>query len=91
MEKPEGFEIKGEGHKVYCLKNALYGLKQTLRAWNARIGKYLKDNDFIKYPYEHAVYIKKNYNGEMLIACLYVDDMLFTGSKMFHEFKYAMF
>lgn len=29
MEKPRGYEIKNEEHKVYKLKKALYGLKQA--------------------------------------------------------------
>lgn len=44
-------------------------------------------------PYKHSVYIKRNAHGEMLIACLYVNDLLFTGNspQMFKEFKHAMF
>lgn len=44
-------------------------------------------------PYEQAVYIKKNSNEEIFIACLYVDNLLFIGIsyQMFHEFKHAMF
>ena len=46
-----------------------------------------------KCPYQHAVYIKKNAHGDILIACHYVDDLLFTGNsqQMLHEFKQAMF
>jgi len=29
MEQPEGFAIRGQEHKVFCLKCALYGLKQA--------------------------------------------------------------
>ena len=47
----------------------------------------------VKCPYKHAVYIKKNAHGEILIACLYVDDLLFirNNQQMFYEFKQAMF
>ncbi|XP_058073270.1 uncharacterized protein LOC131221984 [Magnolia sinica] len=85
--------VKGEEHKVYRLKKALYELKQAPRAWNARIDSYLQENGFAQCPYEHTVYIKKNAHGDILIACLYVDDLLFTGNRqaMFEEFKHAMF
>ena len=72
VQQPEGFVAKEEEHKVCRLKKALYGLKQAPRAWNSCIDGYLKKNDFIKCQYEHAVYIKKNDHGEILIICLYV-------------------
>ena len=85
--------VEGEEDKLNRLKKALYGLKQAPRAWNSRIDSYFQGSGFVKCPYEHAVYIKKNAHGEILIACLYVDDLLFTGNsqQMFHEFKQAMF
>jgi Reverse transcriptase (RNA-dependent DNA polymerase) len=66
----------------------LYGLKQTPRAWNARIDDYLEMKGFIKCSFEHAVYINKN-KHRVLIICLYVDDLLFTGNNpnIFREFK----
>ena len=37
--------------------------------------------------------MKRNHQGEFLIICLYVDDLLYTGSstEMLVEFKEAMF
>ena len=78
---------------MYHLKKVLDGLKQAPRAWNSHIESYFQGSGFVKCPYVHAVYIKKNACGEILLACLYVDDLLFTGNnqQMFHEFKQAMF
>jgi Reverse transcriptase (RNA-dependent DNA polymerase) len=47
---------------------------------------------FVKCPFEHALYMKKNKHG-VLITCLYVDDLLFTGNNpnIFSEFKQSMF
>ena len=66
----------------------LYGLKQAARAWNARIDKYLQERNFVKCPCEHALYIKIQ-NVDILVVCLYVDDLIFTSSNpsMFEEFK----
>ncbi|CAJ2639996.1 unnamed protein product [Trifolium pratense] len=91
IEQPQGYEVKGEEEKVLKLKKALYGLKQAPRAWNARIDKYFQDKNFIKCPYEHALYIKAK-GGDILIVCLYVDDLIFTGNNptMFEEFKKEM-
>ena len=47
-----------------------------------------QERNFIKCPYEHALYIKIQ-NGNIRIVCLYVDDLIFIGSNpsMFHDFK----
>ena len=41
---------------------------------------------------EHALYCKVHENGDILIVCLYVDDLIFTGNNrsMFEDFKKAM-
>jgi hypothetical protein len=46
-------------------------------------------NKFEKCPYKHAMYIKKEVDGSMLFACLYVDDLIFIGNNptMFKDFK----
>lgn len=77
---------------MYKLKKALYGLKQAPCAWNARIDKYFVENGFEKCPYEHALYMKVDANGNFLLVCLYVDDLIFTGNapNMFKEFKKSM-
>ena len=92
VEQPLGYiEAENEG-KVYKLKKALYGLKQAPRAWNTRIGRYFQDNRFEKCPYEHAIYVKKEVDGNILFVCLYVDDLIFIGnnSTMFEDFKKSM-
>jgi len=92
VEQPLGYiDAENEG-KVYNLKKALYSLKQAPRAWNTRIDKYFQDNGYEKCPYEHAIYVKKEAYGSILFACLYVDDLIFTGNKptMFEDFKKSM-
>ncbi|XP_020263104.1 uncharacterized protein LOC109839081 [Asparagus officinalis] len=70
MQQPEGFLVKWQEDKVYHLTKALYGLKQ------APIDGYLHQNSFIKCPYEHAIYMKRNHKG--------------SNTKMLAEFKAAM-
>ena len=74
------------------LKKALYGLKQAPRAWNNIIDKYFQEKGFSKCPHEHALYCKVHENGDILIVCLYVKDLIFTGNNpsMFEDFKKAM-
>jgi Reverse transcriptase (RNA-dependent DNA polymerase) len=92
VEQPEGFIVKEAEKKVYCLKKTLYGLKQVPRVWNTQIDGYLEIKGFIKCQFEHALYMKKS-KHEVLIICLYVDDLLFIRSNpnMFREFKQSMF
>jgi len=92
VEQPPGYEQKGQEAKVYRLKKALYGLKQAPRAWYSRIDAFFSKEGFIKCPYEHTLFIKTAGGGKILILCLYVDDLIFTGNDnaMFEEFKKSM-
>ena len=91
VEQPQGYVIKGQEDKVYRLRKALYGLKQAPRAWNSNIDNYLLQHGFIKSPSEPSLYIKTQGNN-FLILCLYVDDLIYTGTHptMIEEFKKAM-
>lgn len=80
IEQPPGYMKKGHEDKVYRLKKAFYGLKQAPRAWNTRIDEYFQKNEIMKSPYEHALYSKINKVGDIMIVCLYVDDMIFIGN-----------
>ena len=92
VEQPEGYIVKGQENKVLKLKKALYGLKQAPRAWYNKIDDYFRRREFIKCPHEYGLYVKKKENGDMLIVCLYVDDLIFTGNnlEMISEFKREM-
>lgn len=74
------------------LKKALYDLKRAPRAWNRRIDKYFQEEGFSKSPCENVLYSKGNIDGDSLIVCLCVDDLIFIGSntKMFKSFKVEM-
>ncbi|KAK2407959.1 putative mitochondrial protein [Trifolium repens] len=92
IEQPPGYEVKGNEHKVYKLKKALYGLKQAPRAWYSCIEDHFEKAGFNKCPYEHTLFIKSGEGGKILIVCLYVDDLIFTGNDetMFSDFKSSM-
>jgi hypothetical protein len=46
MQKPLGFEIEGQEHKVCKLIKDLYGLKQDPRAWYTKMDEYLRKFGF---------------------------------------------
>lgn len=89
--QPEGFEKDGEEHKVYRLLKALYGLRQAPRAWYSQLNKCLIKLGFVKCPYEHAVYCRREGNESLLVG-VYVDDILVTGTKLsnIEKFKKQM-
>jgi len=92
VKQPSGFIQSGKEEKVYRLTKALYGLKQTPRAWKKRINSYLYATGFKKCASDHGLYVKTNDYRDLLILCLYVDDVIFTRSnlKMIGEFKHIM-
>ena len=91
VEQSAGYMIPGEEEKVYRLKKTLYGLKQALRAWYKKIS-YFVENGFQRCPFEHTLYIKFVEPSDILIVCLYVDDLIFTENnlKMVAEFREAI-
>ncbi|XP_030448469.1 uncharacterized mitochondrial protein AtMg00810-like [Syzygium oleosum] len=50
------------------------------------------NHGFNRCSYEHALIVKIGLNGEMLIVCLYVDDLIFTENcqEMISDFREAM-
>lgn len=92
VKQPPGFLKKGKEDKVYRLKKALYGLKQVPRAWNKCIDSFFSKIGFEKCPSEHSLYVKVNNSGDILLLCLYVDDLIFTSNnpKLVSEFKRSM-
>jgi hypothetical protein len=92
VEQPCGYVEKGHEQMVYKLKKALYGFKQAPRAWYSRIKSYFMKEGFEWCHYEHTLFIKNKARGKILIICLYVDDLIFTGNDetMFVKFKSSM-
>ena len=70
----------------------MYGLKQAPRAWNAKIDGYFHKQGFQRSKSEPSLYDKKSGTHDFLIACLYVDDLIYMGTngKMVEDFKKSM-
>jgi len=78
IEQPLGFEVKYRKAYGCRLKKELYGLKQTPRAWYARMDAYLQRLHFTKSFVDPKLYINV-VKGEPVIILMYVDDLLLTG------------
>jgi hypothetical protein len=76
MDHPQGF--MQDSYLVCRLKKSLYGLKQALRAWYAKMDSYLLSNNFVHCKsYPNVYMLRTNYS--LLLLVLYVDDLLITG------------
>jgi hypothetical protein len=60
------------------LKKSLYGLKQALRAWYAKMYSYLLSQNFVHCKSDPNVYILRTVDSFELLV-MYVDDLLIIG------------
>lgn len=79
MHQPPGFARPGTEHLVCKLHRSLYGLKQSPRAWYARLHAALLAWNLIQSNADPNLYFA--HIGQHTVALLvYVDDILLTGS-----------
>ena len=92
VEQLARYVFRGKEDKIYRLKKALYRLKQALRAWYTKIDSYFVQHGFKRCPFEHTLCVKFVDLEDILIVCLYVDDLIFidNNSKMIAECREAM-
>lgn len=90
VSQPPGFVKKGHEMKVYKLNKALYGLSQAPRAWNKHIDSLLIRYGFRKCTVEYGIYVKFLDQLGTLPVCLYVDDLLITGSSLLEIENFKM-
>eukprot|EP00253_Pinus_taeda_P018161 PITA_18161 len=77
MEQSHGFI---QDSSLVCrLKKYLYGLKQALRAWYAKMDSFLLSQNFERCKSDPNVYTLRTHDS-LLILVLYVDDPLVTNS-----------
>ena len=58
VEQPQGFIIQGKEKKVYKLRKAMYGLKQTPKAWYSHIDNYFNKSSFKRSKNEPTLHVK---------------------------------
>ncbi|GKU99886.1 hypothetical protein SLEP1_g12666 [Rubroshorea leprosula] len=81
MEQPEGFVMPGQEKKVCKLIKSLYGLKQAPKQWHQKFDEVVLANGFKLNEADKCVYSKFK-NGQGVLICLYVDDMLIFGTNI---------
>ncbi|KAK6163847.1 hypothetical protein DH2020_000711 [Rehmannia glutinosa] len=86
------FKEDGSIHKHKArLVAKVYSQQHGVDAWNSKIDSYFRSNGFERSQSEPSLYVKKGVQ-DFLIVCLYVDDLIYTGTSlaMVQEFKKAM-
>ena len=91
MKQPEGFAVKGQEHKVLCLKHALYGLEHAGLAWWETLDKSMEDLGFKCLKSDAGIFLYKRKGTTTVVAIVYIDDALFCGPdiKIIKEIKAA--
>ena len=70
---------------------AFYGLKQAPKAWYDWLTQYLVSHGFTRGQADQTLFIKRE-NGELIVAQVYVDDIIFKSTKdeLAHDFSKLM-
>ncbi|KAG7578958.1 Reverse transcriptase RNA-dependent DNA polymerase [Arabidopsis thaliana x Arabidopsis arenosa] len=79
MTPPPGLENLVASGKVLRLRKAIYGLKQSPRAWYHKLSSTLKANGFKKSESDHTLFTLQNDQG-IVVVLIYVDDLIISGS-----------
>ncbi|KAL0361164.1 UNVERIFIED_CONTAM: Retrovirus-related Pol polyprotein from transposon RE1 [Sesamum radiatum] len=80
IEQPPGYVAQGKRQCMVCkLQKAIYGLKQSLRAWFDKFSRIIGEFGFSRCQVDHLVFVQTT-GSVMIILAVYVDDILITGS-----------
>jgi transposase InsO family protein len=79
MHPPPGLEYIVKPGNVLRLRKAIYGLKQSPRAWYHKLSHTLRDHGFHKSEADHTLFTLQSVNG-IVVILVYVDDIIITGS-----------
>ena len=77
MEQLDGYVHLNFADYVCKLRKALYGRKQSNRAWSNKFSKFLLSISFEISEADHSLYVKKAGAG-LVVIVVYVDDVIIT-------------
>jgi len=78
MDVPPGYTANSESEVVCKLQRALYGLKQSPKAWFGRFSLAMKKYGYTQSNSDHTLFLKRRL-GKVTALIIYVDDMIITG------------
>lgn len=83
MAQPEGFVEEGKTNWVCQLIRSIYGLKQSPRAWNAKLHDFLVSAGLTQSSYDPSLYFCITKNTLRGLCVVHVDDVSITGENGF--------
>ncbi|XP_031783902.1 uncharacterized protein LOC103317335 [Nasonia vitripennis] len=79
IQQPEGYVDPHHPDLVCRLKKAIYGLKQSGRVWNVKLGSILNEMGLQRCEYDPCLYHLQRSGAELKMA-VFVDDLLVFAS-----------
>jgi hypothetical protein len=79
VRQPLSFENPKFSNRVYKHSKSLYGLKQVVRAWYARLKTFFLEHGYVMGSVDKTLFTLKHGNNFLLVQ-IYVDDIIFGGS-----------
>ncbi|XP_019087510.1 PREDICTED: uncharacterized protein LOC109127357 [Camelina sativa] len=79
MRPPPGLEDTIGPGKMFKLKKAIYGLKQSPRAWYHKLSSTLIDKGFRRSEADHTLFTYPSQRG-IIVILIYVDDIIISGN-----------
>jgi hypothetical protein len=79
LKIPISYKIKDEKTNYLIVRKALYGAKQSGRAWYEHLTTFLRTLGYTQLKTDTCVFYQKSANDELLFICIYVDDFLIVG------------
>ncbi|GJU16391.1 ribonuclease H-like domain-containing protein [Tanacetum coccineum] len=86
MKLLEGYYPSGD-NKVCMLKNSLYGLKQALRQWNAKLTSTLIENSFSQSKSDYSLYTKSDKGVFLALLLMWMILSLLVSISKIDKFK----
>ena len=80
MTIPPGYGDSTTKGKVCKLQNALYGLKQSPKAWFGRFTQTMKTLGYKQCNGEHTLFFKRSSPALLTLLIVYVDDIIITSN-----------
>ncbi|KAM1278430.1 hypothetical protein ACFX2J_030451 [Malus domestica] len=76
MQPPSGYDVI-KGNMICKLHKAIYGLKQSPKAWYAMLNSVLEKAGFLRSNADSSLFVRTNTSGK-LVVLIYVDDLIIT-------------
>ena len=80
MQPPPGYDCL-KGNMVCKLHKEIYGLKQSPRAWYAKLNSVLEKIGFMCSNADSSLFVRTGINGKLMVL-IYVDDLIITGDNV---------